>query len=81
MNMANTHDNEQMVAAQALLMLQDSKHQDPNAEHKWTFNIPVLKNTPLMTKPSQVSVPARSPNPPTTINRKRAYSAPSSPIK
>ena len=79
--MADTHKNEQMVAAQALLMLQDNKRQHPNSEHTWTFNIPVLKNAPFMTKPSQVSAPTRSPNPPTAIKRKRAYTAPSSPIK
>ena len=61
--MANT--NEQ-VAAEALIMLQNSKVETP----KWKFAIPVLKNVP-----PQIPVPA------VPIKRKRAYHAPSSPNK
>ena len=61
--MAST--NEQ-VAAEALIMLQNSKVENP----KWKFAIPVLKN-----------VPHKIPVPAVPIKRKRAYHAPSSPNK
>ena len=69
-----------MVAAQALIMLQGSKNQDPKPQQKWTFNIPVSKSTPFVTGPPQVTMPAQ---PPVTdpIKHKRVYRAPSSPIK
>ena len=72
--MANT-TNEQ-IAAEALVMLQDSKAE--NLKPKYTFVIPFI-STPFMTGPPQVSLPTQ-PQIPTTVKRKRAYHATSSPI-
>ena len=64
--MANT--NEQM-AAEALIMLQAKPQQ------KKIFNIPVLKNMHVPHVPQSPVPPI-----PTSVKRKRAYRAPSSPI-
>ena len=69
--MANTQEK---VAAEALLMLQNSKPETPKP--KWTFVVPVLKNTS-----PQVPVPAEAAGPSNPIKRKRAYRAPSTPNK
>ena len=75
MNMEKTS---KQVAAEALLILQNSKD---TPKPKWTFVVPVLKNTPFVNIPPQVPVPAGSAGPSVPIKRKRAYRAPSTPNK
>ena len=60
------------VAAEALLILQNSKD---TPKPKWTFVVPVLKNTPFVNIPPQVPVPA---GPSVPIKHKRAKRAPPS---
>ena len=79
MNMSNS-GNEQIIAAQALLILHGNKAQDPKPQQKWTFVIPVLKSIPLVPiPPTQLAVPANSH---AVLKRKcTQHSPPSSPNK